>query len=240
MTMTAKNSFVLYTDYKQSLLLLTDEERGRLLMALMDYCETGQAPKLSGAAMMAFSFIAAQMDRDAQKYREKCQKRSESGKKGGRPAKQPDSEKAKKANAFSGKQVKAKKADNDNDNEDDNENDNENESVIPPCIPPRGDADARSTKGESISASGAPTLDEVKAYARANALNDVSPQRFYDYYAARGWRLKDGPVMDWQALMRSWQMSGVPHGGAKRDYAQRTYAPDELEQAYTDIMQGDV
>ena len=82
-----KKSFVLYFDYREHLELLTDEERGRLLMALMDYGERGVLPELAGAARMAFSFIRAQLDRDNAKYARKCAKNAENGAKGGRPRK---------------------------------------------------------------------------------------------------------------------------------------------------------
>lgn len=110
-----KNSFVLYFDYKKHLAFLTDEERGKLFMALFDYGETKKPPELEGAALMAFSFIALQMDRDAEKYAKTVQKRRESGKKGGRPKNSDSEEKAKKANGFSEKQTEAKKADTDTD-----------------------------------------------------------------------------------------------------------------------------
>lgn len=108
-----QKSFMLYLDYRNHLSLLSDEERGRLLMALFDYAEREQEPELSGASLMAFSFIRAQMDRDAAKYAEKVQKRREAGKQGGRPPKAIESnekqEKAKKANGFSENQTEAKK-----------------------------------------------------------------------------------------------------------------------------------
>ncbi len=77
-----KRSFLVYCDYRKHLSMLTDEERGRLLMGLLDYAEGAEVPNLDGPAAMAFSFISAQMDRDAEKYAEVCQRRSEAGKKG--------------------------------------------------------------------------------------------------------------------------------------------------------------
>ncbi len=77
-----QKSFLLYYDYRRHLAMLNDAERGRLLMGLLDYGETGAEPELDGAAAMAFSFITAQMDRDAEKYADTCQKRSEAGKRG--------------------------------------------------------------------------------------------------------------------------------------------------------------
>ena len=134
-----KKSFVLYYSFRKHLEILTNEECGKLFKALMDYGEKGQEPDLEGAALMAFSFIACQMDRDAEEYEKKCKKRSESGKKGGRPKKITGSEdeqnesnenqtKAKKANGFSEKQSKAKKADNDNEYD--------NDILKPPIVPP--------------------------------------------------------------------------------------------------------
>lgn len=105
MAQDAKKGFLLYYDYRKHLALLNDEERGKLLMALLDYGEHGTQPELEGAALMAFSFIQAQMDRDAEKYAETVKKRSEAGKMGGRPSK------AQKANAFSEKQNEPKKGD---------------------------------------------------------------------------------------------------------------------------------
>lgn len=104
MAQESAKGFVLYYDYRQHLALLTDEERGKLLMALLNYGESGTAPELDGATMMAFSFIAGQIDRDARKYQEIAKKRSESGKKGGRPPKSGKDQKAeesKKSNSFS-------------------------------------------------------------------------------------------------------------------------------------------
>ena len=77
-----KKSFLFYCDYRRHLSMLTDEERGRLLMGLMNYADGEEVPNLDGPAAMAFSFITAQMDRDAEKYAEVCRKRSEAGKKG--------------------------------------------------------------------------------------------------------------------------------------------------------------
>lgn len=135
MAQEAKKGFVLYYDYRKHLALLTDEERGKLLMALLNYGEHGSEPELDGAALMAFSFITGQMDRDAEKYAETCRKRSEAGKQGGRPSKANASdEKAKKANAFSEKQNEAKKAN--TDTETDTETGTETGTVTETGTPP--------------------------------------------------------------------------------------------------------
>lgn len=150
--MAEKKSFVFYNSYEKPLAMLSDEERGKLLMALIRYSQGEEVPSISPAADMAFEFIRQNMDRDAASYEDTVRKRSAAGKQGGRPAKSQtaseeigyqaekangfldESQKAKKANSFSEKQTKAKKADNVNVNENVNENDN-----IPPTVPPEGD-----------------------------------------------------------------------------------------------------
>lgn len=123
-----KNSFVLYTDYLAQIELLTMEQRGVLLTAIMKYQAGEELPDVDPVTEMAFSFIKANLDKDNERYERTIEARSEAGKIGGRPRKD-DTEKqtkAKKANAFSEKQTKAKKADNDNDNENDNDKDIKN------------------------------------------------------------------------------------------------------------------
>ncbi|MDD3229402.1 MAG: DUF6291 domain-containing protein [Oscillospiraceae bacterium] len=138
-----KSSFILYFGYRKHLALLSDEERGKLLMALFDYAESGQDPNLTGASAMAFSFIQDQMERDAKKYAEVCKRNRENGAKGGRPPKVNESdinpEKPKITERFS---EKPKKPDNDNeyDNEYDNEDENESDTIL--TAPPTGESAA--------------------------------------------------------------------------------------------------
>ena len=50
---------------------------------------------------------------------------------------------------------------------------------------------------------GEPTLEEVKAYCYEIGSN-ADPERFFDYYSVRGWKVGNDPVRDWKALFRSW------------------------------------
>ena len=130
--MAQKNSFLLYQDYREHLALLSDEELGQLLLALFDYAESKRQPEnLSSAAMMAFSFIRAQMDRDEKRYEETCETNQRNGAKGGRPSKAKESEKnrekPKETDRFF---EKPKKPDNDNDTDNDTDTDIEKEKEI--------------------------------------------------------------------------------------------------------------
>lgn len=77
-----KISFLMYLDYEEQFSLLSDEELGQLMRAIMQYEKTGNIPELSGVVKMAFSFIKQQLDRDEEKWQEEKKKRSEAGKKG--------------------------------------------------------------------------------------------------------------------------------------------------------------
>lgn len=100
--MAEKKSFMVYLDNEKHLKMLSDEQAGKLFRALLRFAKSGEEPDFTdGMLAMAFSFMSAQIERDMLKYEETCRRRSENGKKGGRP----------KANAFSEKQNKANKAD---------------------------------------------------------------------------------------------------------------------------------
>lgn len=77
-----KVSFLMYLDYEEQFNLMSDEELGKLMRAIMEYEKTNVIPKLEGIVKMAFSFIKQQLDRDNEKWQEEKKKRSEAGKKG--------------------------------------------------------------------------------------------------------------------------------------------------------------
>ena len=89
MAKSEKNSFLLYYDYEESVLLLNMEQRGRLFSALFAYEKRGETPDIEDDNMlkMCFSFIKTSLDNNREKYNERCRKNTENGKKGGRPSK---------------------------------------------------------------------------------------------------------------------------------------------------------
>lgn len=185
-----KDSFVLYTKYSEQLDLLTMEQRGELITAIFEYMK-GNDPNIDGVVAMAFSFIKTQLDADTEKYEEVCRKRAEAGKMGGRPKKQmlsdENQEKAKKANGFSEKQTKAKKADNEYDNEYEYK-----EKVISKDI----------TKKKTIRFS-PPTVAEVQSYCQEKGYT-VDADRFVSFYESKGWYVGKNKMKDWKSAVRGW------------------------------------
>jgi len=114
--MEAKKSFILYTDLVYTVEKLSDDIAGKLLKIILDYVN-GKSPNTSSMDLVlqvAFEPIRQQLNRDLEHWNQVRQSRSNNGKKGGRPKKQTE---AKKTNALSGKQTKAKKAVNGNVND---------------------------------------------------------------------------------------------------------------------------
>lgn len=123
-----KSSFLIYLDYEEQFNLLTDEQIGQLMRAIIKYEKTREIPQLNGIVKMAFSFIKTQLDRDREKYETRCEKNRENAKKGGRPRKnQKDNL---KANGFYENQMDAKKPDDDKEDEEDNEEDIDNDLLL--------------------------------------------------------------------------------------------------------------
>lgn len=77
----ALESFNAYHSYLKAMEPLNDAERGRLFTACLQYSMTGEAPELRGNERFIFPSMAAQIDRDKEKYEEKCKKQSERAKK---------------------------------------------------------------------------------------------------------------------------------------------------------------
>ena len=112
----------MYTEYLKHIQKMDMEQRGKLFTAILCYAAGEELPELDAASDMAFSFIQDRMDRDNAAYIQKCEKRREAGRLGGRPKANGSDEnqvKAKKANGFSEKQNNP-----DTDNEPDNDTDN--------------------------------------------------------------------------------------------------------------------
>ena len=83
-----KKGFIVYHDVRKQVSMLTDEQRGKLFMALLDYSQYGtEDVQLDFVTAVVFAGLQSDIDRDAHSYAEKCEINRENGKKGGRPRK---------------------------------------------------------------------------------------------------------------------------------------------------------
>ncbi|MCC8074683.1 MAG: DnaD domain protein [Clostridiales bacterium] len=80
--MAERKSFLVYRDWEDSFSTLSNEQMGALSFAMFAYVNRDQ-PYDGGdpAVAMAFSFVRAAFDRDAEKYRKRCEQNSKNAKK---------------------------------------------------------------------------------------------------------------------------------------------------------------
>ena len=226
----------LFQEYEKHFAMLDRPEQGDLVMAMFYYMRTGEVPEgLPPVVRMAFGFIRDDMDRDTEKYRKKCERNANNGRKGGRP-KNPEKpngfeENPKKPNGFEEKPTetdseneKPKKA---NYNYNHNYNHNYNYNHNSECIAAEPQEAPTPTQGEGYKP---PSLEEVAAYCRETE-SAVSAQTFHSYYAGNGWMVSGIPLHDWRAKLRYWDAKEREKGKTTLPENRPGYTaePDPLE-----------
>lgn len=192
----AKRYVKAYYDWIEQTAALSDAERGRLFIGILEYARSGLLPDGSGRESLLFPVFKSIIDRDA----ETSANNAENGAKGGR------GNKAKKANESEKSETKRIEA---------------NESEEKPTKDIRHktkdeDKDKReeaiASKRKSAARFIPPTIDEVEAYCQERG-NGVDPERFVDFYASKGWRVGKEPMKDWKAAVRTWEKRDSHSGG---------------------------
>ena len=69
-----KDSVILYRSYAKTVALLSPEDAQDLFLTLLDPDSYDADSCLSPGALIAYSMIKSQIDRDSQRYRETCEK----------------------------------------------------------------------------------------------------------------------------------------------------------------------
>jgi len=64
----SKPGVMLYFDLLEPIQILEDEDRGKLLVAILEYGQSGKEPGFKGALAMAWGFIRPRLDRDEETY----------------------------------------------------------------------------------------------------------------------------------------------------------------------------
>ncbi len=237
-----KNNFVFYTDYFEQLEMLTLEQRGALITALMQYQRGDPVLEMDNVTKMAYMFISADIRRNNEKYQTVIEKRRAAGRKGGKQSQAnqanayfalanqandsfASSKQANQANARDNVNVNVNVNDNDNDKDNVSVYVNDNDNVAGSPAPEQTDTHTP----DSI----IPTKEQIKQYVVANNYK-MDPDKFFGYYQMRNWQLSGGqPMTDWKAAVDYWESNekGPPPGansknrfdnfeGRKYDYAE--------------------
>lgn len=171
-----------YYDWIEQTAALSDAERGRLFIAVLEYARSGLEPKLDGRESILFPVFRATIDRDNKIAKTNAQ----NGALGGRGNKATESEtKRNKATESETKPTQEKRHKTQD-----------------------KDYDKDYDKDESIKKAhrrfAPPSVEEVVSYCRERK-NGVDAQRFVDFYASKGWRVGNNPMKDWKAAVRTWE-----------------------------------
>lgn len=184
----AKAYVCLYHSYLDAIQPLDDAERGRLLTAMLLYADTGSVPQMPGNERFVFPAIRAQMDRDAARYAQRCEKNARNARERWNAAQRPSHEAD--ANAFKACQGEEKGKEKD---EEKGKGKEEGE-----------ESGGRRAPARARTRFCPPTVEQVAAYCQERG-NGIDAQYFCDYYARNGWRAGKVPMADWKAAVRTWE-----------------------------------
>ena len=196
----AREYVCLYHSYLKSVEPLNDAERGRLFTACLTYSMTGAEPDLRGNERFVWPTIREQIDRDTKKYSDFCKKQQE------------NIRKRWDTTVYDGTSSIP------DDTKHPKEKEKEKENIL--SSPNVEDSIARTPARKRFTP---PTLAEVTAYCRERQ-NAVDPQRFIDYYTARGWKLNKTSMKDWKAAVRTWEGKQRDSATAQRSSLDETRA----------------
>lgn len=200
----AKEYVCLYHSFLDVIQPLNDEERGRLLTAILIYGKTGTPPDMAGNERFVFPSIRSQMDRDDEKYAERCKKNA-----------------ANITNRWNGPRSDANGDTNVYDRIRTNTNAYETyqgKGKDKDKCKDKGKGDIGSTGTQSVPTRTRftkPTVEEVFAYCQERG-NNVDAQRFYDYYESNGWKVGKNSMKDWKSAVRTWERSNYSFAASSR------------------------
>jgi hypothetical protein len=226
-----KKSFLLYTEYFEQIEMLSIEQRGILLTAIMAYQLEKDLPEMDAMTRMCYSFISADMRRNNEKYARIVERRREAGQKGGRIAQANRANQANQANATFAQANQANQADNVNVNENDNDNENVNVNVSVNENAPSGySGKDTTTQSETQTTTGVwPTIGTIKTYCAEQGI-ETDVAKFYQY------NLKRRFDRDWKEALTLWVGHDRQDPEPKKkpnsfndNFPARKYDYDELE-----------
>ena len=186
-------SVILFSEWKKPLRILSLEQKGRILDALLDFPD-GIPPEFDDPMLViAWEFMQGGLEENARKWEEIREKRSAAGRKG--------------AEATNAKyQQTAANPAND---------DFAEQTAANPAVSGSGSGSGSGSAKEIEDASASttpkksnrfhpPDAVEVKAYFSENGGSDEQAQRFMDFYTSNGWKVGKNPMKSWKAAASGW------------------------------------
>ena len=185
-----KKSFILYLTQRPTFEGLSDKDAGQLIKTIFSYV-SDENPEPSGIVKYAFEIIKPVLKADLVKYEDKRMKLKENISK--RWNKEEQKEIQKNTNEYNSIQTDSDIV---NDIVIDNVIDIDNKTNV---------INKESVKEKSTTSRFIPpTLEQVQAYCLERN-NLVDPNKWFDFYQAKGWMVGKNKMKDWKAAVRTWE-----------------------------------
>lgn len=199
----AREYFCAYHSYIKQCKGLSDGELGRLFRALLEYSASGKVPELNGRESVAFDFMSANIDRDAESYKDTCNRNRENISKRYERI---------RANTTVYETYQEK------------EEEKEKEELLKKDI--SNEISQKSTRQKKFVP---PTVEEVAAYCLERK-NKVDAAYFVDHYTSNGWKVGKQNMKDWKAAVRTWEKNGYNQPSKKQDAVEPNGYSFDLEE----------
>lgn len=199
----AREYFCAYHSYIKQCKGLSDGELGRLFRALLEYSASGKVPELNGRESVAFDFMSANIDRDAESYKDTCNRNREN------ISKRYERIRA-NTTVFETYQEK--------------EEEKEKEELLKKDI--SNEISQKSTRQKKFVP---PMVEEVAAYCLERK-NKVDAAYFVDHYTSNGWKVGKQNMKDWKAAVRTWEKNGYNQPSKKQDTVEPNGYSFDLEE----------
>ena len=186
----AREYFCAYHSYIKQCKGLSDSELGRLFRALLEYSASGKVPELNGRESVAFDFMSANIDRDAESYKDTCNRNREN---------------------ISKRYERIRANTTEYETYQEKEEEKEKEELLKKDI--SNEISKKSTLQKKFVP---PTVEEVASYCLERK-NKVDAAYFVDHYTSNGWKVGKQNMKDWKAAVRTWEKNGYNQPSKKQD-----------------------
>ena len=204
-----RKSCVIYDSWAVQIVSLPPEMAGEYTQKILRYAFFEEEPTFDDPALAAmFASVKNRLDDDLAKYQAKV----------GRA--KTISQRSRNEIDTKSHEVATKSYEIDGDNVNVNVNDNENIK------------DIKRTSHKFVK----PTLDDIRAYCLERK-NNIDPERFFDFYESKGWKVGNQSMKDWKAAVRNWERRNKDDAAPSSQTdskihnfnGERTYDFEELE-----------
>lgn len=217
-----KKCIMLYLDTLPQWKMMSREQAGELIIALLEYAESGKPLESEDPLVkMAFAFISAQVDRADENYKKKCERNKKVAETRWNKKETTDSTaecKEEPDNTTEYQEVPESTTE----YQEVPENTTEYQSVpesTKKCLPnpnpnPNPKPNPNPNNISFLAASGeknkkfvAPGVEDVEKFVQENGFC-VDARKFHAHYTAHGWRDRNGiPLSDWKGMVQVWHIN---------------------------------